>query len=313
MPRRHPPRDTEAISEELVGLIAGFRDALSRSDLRTKVFKLVPVVHSARALGISLIPAEGANAARDRILAYFKKYPLTLISGDELLIVSGIGEWARRVRELRGQMGWSIVSGGTLRQMHAAGENFETVSVSSAKVTDYVLVTTEQDRDAAHRWHTANEIRNRRVSIRDRILAFLQANIGSTVTGEELRYVAKGGTEWARRVRELRTEHGWQIATRITGRPDLPVGTYTLESADQLEEHDRHISDEVRAAVLERDKHRCTDCGWDRQQWSKTDPRHLILHHIQHHARRGENSVDNLRVLCNSCHYRLHRRERHRR
>ena len=40
-----------------------------------------------------------------------------MIDGDELMVVSGIGEWAHRVRELRVQFGWWIYSGVTLQEM----------------------------------------------------------------------------------------------------------------------------------------------------------------------------------------------------
>ena len=54
------------------------------------------------------------NSARDRILAYLRKYPKTLIAGNELMVVAGIDDWARRVRELRVEFGWAIYTGATL-------------------------------------------------------------------------------------------------------------------------------------------------------------------------------------------------------
>ena len=47
--------------------------------------------------------------------------------------------------------------------------------------------------------------------------------------------------EWARRVRELRTEEGWPIVTRNSGRDDLAIGVYVLEEDRQTYEHDRSI------------------------------------------------------------------------
>jgi len=41
---------------------------------------------------------------------------------------------------------------------------------------------------------------------------------------EELRYVAGDKTEWARRVRELRTEFGWADCNEDHRSPDLPSG-----------------------------------------------------------------------------------------
>lgn len=62
-----------------------------------------------------------------------------------------------------------------------------------------------------------------------RILEYLKAHVGETVSKDELRGVA-AIYEWARRVRELRVEHGWPISTN-TNRPDLRPGQYVLEAA----------------------------------------------------------------------------------
>lgn len=259
---------------------------------------------------LGLLHHESASAARDRILYYFREYPETIIHGDELLVVSGIQEYARRVRELRVQFGWSIASGMTVREMGEDEDDELLASFRSMKPSEYVLLNTEQDRDAAHRWNTANSIRRERLSVRNKILKFLRANVGHAVSGEELRYVAGDKTEWARRVRELRTEFGWPIATKTTGQPELAVGMYVLESERQSPEHDRQIPDDVRREVLRRDGYRCSECGWSHREWNPSDPRHLELHHIEHHAHGGENVEENLRTLCTVCHDKLHREER---
>ena len=105
----------------------------------------------------------------------------------------------------------------------------------------------------------------------------------------------------------MRTEEGWQITTHATGRPDLPIGVYVLESSRQSPAHDQKISDPVRRAVLVRDKYVCTQCGWSQKQWNPADPRHLELHHVQPHISGGANTADNLITLCNICHDDKHR------
>jgi len=64
----------------------------------------------------------GPHAARDRILQYLLKYPATVVQGEELMVVAGIGEWARRVRELRVEHGWSILTGNTVNEMAEEGD-----------------------------------------------------------------------------------------------------------------------------------------------------------------------------------------------
>ncbi|MEX2578619.1 MAG: hypothetical protein WD342_06140 [Verrucomicrobiales bacterium] len=77
----------------------------------------------------------------------------------------------------------------------------------------------------------------------------LVENVGKSVTGEELSYVANS-TEWARRTRELRTEEGFPISTKMSGNPSLPVGVYVLEQDRQTPKHDRHIPEPVRRQAI---------------------------------------------------------------
>ena len=223
-------RASTELVEELRELLLNFSKSLQSEDLRARVLRLVPAYAMLRSIGASLVPVSGSDAARERMLAYLLRYQKLVIHGDELLVVSGIGEWARRIRELRTQMGWPIVSGGTLKAMIKEQE-LEEAEFGGERilVDDYVILADSPDRDAAHRWYVANSIRRRRESVQDKILAFLQANVGRPVTGDELMYVAQNKTEWARRVRELRTEEGWAVVTRNTGRPDLSIGQYLLE------------------------------------------------------------------------------------
>jgi hypothetical protein len=302
--------DPEALRQKVAKLIKNFEAELRSGELRPKVLALVPIFRGLRDLGKALIPAEYASAARDRILYYFRKYPGTIINGDELLVVSGIQEYARRLRELRVQFGWAIVSGVTIKEMREEEAEEVPDELKVMKPNEYVLLSAEDDRDAAHRWHVANMIRKQRGSVRDKILKFLKANVGRRVTNEELRYVAGDKTEWARRVRELRTEFGWPIATKTTGRPNLGVGVYVLQADRQSPEHDRSTPDDVRREVLRRDGYRCKACGWSHDEWNPSDPRHLELHHIEHHVKGGENVEGNLKTLCTVCHDKVHRREK---
>lgn len=239
MARRSQPSNVpEELRQSLVELLTNFAEELHKEDLREKVVALVPAFHKLRDLGSSLIPQSEAASARERIIAYLKQYPRVVIDGDELMVVSGINEWARRVRELRVQFGWWIYSGVTFTQMAQNPDDeamLRTMGIDPKAIRpdQYVLMREEQDRDAAHRWNVLNEIRKKKVSVKEKIIEYLRKNVGTPVTGEELSYLAGNTKEWARRVRELRTEDGWPIATKNTGRNDLPVGVYVLEEDRQ--------------------------------------------------------------------------------
>lgn len=319
MARRVKNGNPEKLRRRLIELLTDFEQRLNEDDLRDQVQALVPAVYILRDLGSSLIPKNDAASARERILYYLRRYPFTVIAGDELAVVSGISEYARRVRELRVEYGWPIYSGITAKEMleeeltDGTGEIFgpqlTPEVIGEMKMDDYILVG-EQDRDAAHRWNVANDIRKLDISIRDRLLKYLRANVAQAVTGEELRYVARGAQSWPRRTRELRTEEGWPVATRNSGRPDLPVGVYVLEADRQSVPHDRNIPDSVRVTVLERDDFKCRCCGWKPSEREDNDPRTLLeLHHIEHHAEGGSNDPENLISLCNVHHDEVHRQK----
>ncbi|WP_220419654.1 HNH endonuclease [Enterobacter roggenkampii] len=92
--------------------------------------------------------------------------------------------------------------------------------------------------------------------------------------------------------------------------PSLEVGAYLLEEDRQAEVHDRKIPDPVRVSVLERDNHSCRNCHWSHSKKMANDPRTFLeLHHIEHHAHGGENTLANLITLCNVCHDEVHRKK----
>ena len=321
--RPKQPETTEQLLKEVQTLLNNFEAYLAGDyDVRCRVIALAPAYDALRSVGISLVPGQMRSSARERILQYMLRYPETVLDRTELAVVAGIEEWAGRIRELRVQFGWDILTGVTIKELaedspeEMAGlKEVLGVDPSLLKTDQYVLLSTEQDRDAAFRWRTLNDLRKRQGGVKSKIIDYLRMNVGRAVTGEELKYLARDASEWARRVRELRTEEGWPVVTRQTGRPDLPVGVYLLERDEQAEPHDRQIKDDVRVAVLTRDSFRCQyeGCGWTQSEARPDDPRRNVeLHHIQHHRHGGSNTADNLITLCNVHHDVVHRDREHR-
>lgn len=300
MPRRPRKQDVGELVERINATLLRLNQPSDGEDLRAKVLRLVEVQHDFRDLGVSIVHEGGieATAARDRIRLYFIEYVGTALHSDELQVVSGITDYPRRIRELRVEHGYQIASG-------ASPDREAGIDLLPEQ---YLLVTESPDSDAARRWHIANRIRRQPgKGSRDRLLEFLSENIGHVVTTEELSYVAKNASEFGRRVRELRREDGYLIATKFTGRPDLSMGQYVLESLDRTAKpHDRRIPDPIQRTVYERDRNTCVSCGWHRDQWSRDDPRILELHHIEEHAGGGANTEENLVVVCSRCHDDVH-------
>lgn len=310
MARRSSISDPEELRGRLIELLENFEEHLNKSELREQVRQLIPANHLLRDMGSSLLRDEAPKAARERILCYLNKHVGVVIEGEELMVIGGISEYARRVRELRVQYGWKIITGNTIRDMEAAAAEAGDLGEDSSamKPDDYMLLTSERDLDAGERWKAANRIRKEKgTTVQDKILKYFRENVGKQITGEELRYVAKNSSEWARRTRELRTECGWPIMTQKNGCPGLPNGVYMLREDKQAEEHDRRIKDSVRRGVLMRDSYTCQDCGWNRKR-QEDDARHFEVHHLEHHVRGGANTPDNLITLCNICHDERHRK-----
>lgn len=245
-----------------IGLLsAGMRDGLSQVN---------------RALGI--------KSGRDAILLYLRNHVGESVPADALAGVSGIAEWARRVRELRVQLGWPIESG---------------VNRDDMPYDHYRLTADRPDTDLAERWRVAKAARNLSkprggaTSGKDRLLHYLQEISPRPADKEQLAYVAKIH-EWPRRLRELE-EEGWQIISNVDD-PSLPPGSYRLPTLEKRPPRVRRAI-KLRYKILDRDKRTCQDCRREPGQGVC-----LQIHHLLPVHQGGDNSDENLVTLCSQCH-----------
>ena len=129
------------------------------------------------------------------------------------------------------------------------------------------------------------------------------ANVGRMMDSDELRDVAGGISEWARRVRELRTEEGYQILTH-NDRSELKPGQYLLLDAKPVPAFERAISKEVRAFVLDRNGFTCQMCGaaaGEPHPYDETRKTRLHIGHIIDKSQGGTDDAGNLRAICSVC------------
>lgn len=141
------------------------------------------------------------------------------------------------------------------------------------------------------------------MSARSNLRKHFLANIGRVMDSDELREVAGGITEWARRVRELRTEEGYQILTH-NDRSDLKPGQYVLLDPAPLPAFQRDISKELRAFVLDRNGFTCQMCGAVAGEAHPYDPSRKTRLHIGHTVDKSMGGIDdpsNLRAICSIC------------
>lgn len=144
-----------------------------------------------------------------------------------------------------------------------------------------------------------------RDSAKARLRAYFREHIGEVISGKDLAEVAKPVGEWARRVRELREQEGWQILTN-NDRAELKPGEYMLV-AEPPESPDaslkRGISQKLRAEVLDRDGYTCQMCGKAAGELDPDTGRPVRLHlgHIVDKVYGGKDELSNLRALCSTC------------
>jgi hypothetical protein len=150
------------------------------------------------------------SGAKARLLRYMQLTRGKVVEKDELSGVSGIYEWARRLRELRTEDGWRIASHEHRPELRPG---------------QYVLEAGQPDDQLKDAWRLANEIRRRTGSAGSRVLALLRANVGRPVSGDQLAYVARIHA-YDRRIREL-VDEGWNIESHLD-RQDLDSGSYLL-------------------------------------------------------------------------------------
>lgn len=138
---------------------------------------------------------------------------------------------------------------------------------------------------------------------RAKLRAHFLSNIGRVMDSDELRAVAGGISEWARRVRELRTEEGFQILTH-NDLSELKPGQYVLNTPKPEPAFAREISKETRAYVLDRNGFTCQMCGATAGEPHPYDPtRKTRLHigHIKDKSMGGDDEPSNLRAICSVC------------
>jgi hypothetical protein len=137
---------------------------------------------------------------------------------------------------------------------------------------------------------------------RERLRAFFVDNVGVVLDSETLREVA-GTSEWARRVRELRDEKGYDILTH-NDLSALKPGQYLLKSLKPRPSFAREISKETRALVLDRNGFTCQVCGAAAGEQHPDYPDKRVRLHIGHVVDKsvgGTDDVTNLRAVCSIC------------
>lgn len=143
----------------------------------------------------------------------------------------------------------------------------------------------------------------RKPGARARLRQHFLAKIGRVMSSGELRDTAGGITEWARRVRELRTEEGYLILTH-NDLAALKPGQYVLNDPKPVPAFSRDISKETRAYILDRNGFTYQQCGavaGEAHPYNPTRKTRLQIGHIVDKSQGGTDDYNNLRALCSVC------------
>ena len=143
-------------------------------------------------------------------------------------------------------------------------------------------------------------------SAKQRIKDFLLEHVGEVVTSAQLQEVAAPTVEWARRLRELRTQEGWDIRSHHdddTLRQDQ-YRLAALPNEDAPHVPHPNISARLRAQVFNRDGFTCQICGRAAGDDDELNPGRrvrLTAGHIVDEIHGGEATLMNLRAECTTC------------
>lgn len=135
------------------------------------------------------------------------------------------------------------------------------------------------------------------------ILEFFLRNVGIVLESKDIQAASGGAVEWARRVRELRNEDGYQILSH-KDRANLKPNQYVMETIGRVPAFARDISNETRAWVLERNGYTCQMCGvaaGDPDPLGSNRTVRLTMGHILDKSKGGDDTQQNLRAVCTNC------------
>ncbi|MCG3174942.1 MAG: hypothetical protein GMKNLPBB_03244 [Myxococcota bacterium] len=138
---------------------------------------------------------------------------------------------------------------------------------------------------------------------RDKLREYFLNHVGVVLNARQLREAAGDISEWARRVRELRVEEGFEILTH-NDRSDLKPGEYLLITRKPRPAFARAISKETRAFVLDRNGYTCQMCGAAAGEPHPDGSGRVTRLHIGHVVDKsmgGSDDPSNLRAICSVC------------
>lgn len=224
--------DQDILRRNLIELLTDLPERLRHGSVGDQVCELVQIHHHLRDLGASIgaaLAPDDAGSGRARIIAYLRAQVGRIVHTDELMIVAAIGDYPRRIRELRGEHGWPIISGMAVRDLRFLGARGGALrsAPSSMAPDEYLLLEDLQDVTAPDRWKAAGEMRESGAGATSLVRAYFEMFPGRRITAEELRYLVGNRSDWATSMSEL-VGGGFHVAGANLAEAGFPAGIFVF-------------------------------------------------------------------------------------
>lgn len=205
---------------------------LAHGTVGEQVGDLVQVHHLLRDLGSSIgaaLAPDDSASGRARLIAYLRAQTGRIVHTDELMIVAGIGDYPRRIRELRGDHGWPIISGLAVRDLRLLSASRDALKKVPAGIApdEYLLIEDRQDHAAPGRWIAIKEMRDPLSTARTLVREYFERFPGHRITAEELRYLVGNKSEWTSAVQDMAASGRTIEGAGLEG-TDSPPGIFSL-------------------------------------------------------------------------------------
>ena len=232
MAKRPKTYDTELLHSRLIDILNDLPTRLKHGSVGEQVGELVQVYHVLRDLGASigavLAPID-SDSGSARVIAYLRAQTGRIVHTDELMVVAGIGDYPRRIREARTNLGWPIISGMAVRDLRSLNATREALKrVPAGMATDeYLLLEDRQDAKAPARWTATKTMRTSGEPARNLVRDFFERFANERITAEELRYLVGNNSDWTVGVTDM-VQSGSVIEGADLSAINVPPGIFIL-------------------------------------------------------------------------------------
>lgn len=232
MARRSQTTNIEVLRSQLIELLQDLPGRLAAGTVGEQVNQLVQVHHHLRDLGASIgaaLAPDDSGSGRARLIAYLRAQSGKIVHTDELMIVAGIGDYPRRIRELRAQHGWPIISGLAVRDLRGLPAPRQALKAVPSGIApdEYLLLEDRQDKLAPDRWTACGQMRGSTVSTRALVYDYFERHPNQRITAEELRYLAGNKSDWTAALADM-VASGRSVEGADLSAADLPAGIFIL-------------------------------------------------------------------------------------